>query len=168
MLLLPYGRGRGSHVSALLSGTASLQNELLAAGPHPVARSVVRAGAFARSLKSGPVPMLLQHRQGSIAGRWTRIIEDGRGLFVRGLIERPGAQTLARAGLDGLSIGFRARFWTPRVGGGRDLKEVDLVEVSLVAEPMQPRARFSIIAAGMPSVSNRCASSRYAMTERLA
>ena len=108
---------------------------------------VVRAGAFARSLKSGPVPMLLQHRQGSIAGRWTRIIEDGRGLFVRGLIERPGAQTLARAGLDGLSIGFRARFWTPRVGGGRDLKEVDLVEVSLVAEPMQPRARFSIIAA---------------------
>ena len=106
---------------------------------------VVRAGAFARSLKSGPVPMLLQHRQGSIAGRWTRIIEDGRGLFVRGLIERPGAQTLARAGLDGLSIGFRARLWTPRVGGGRDLKEVDLVEVSLVAEPMQPLARFKQI-----------------------
>jgi phage head maturation protease len=49
------------------------------------------------------------------------------------------------AGLDGLSIGFRARLWTPRVEGGRDLKGVDLVEVSLVAEPMQPLARFKQI-----------------------
>lgn len=106
---------------------------------------VVRAGAFARSLSAGVVPMLLQHRSGAIAGRWTRIIEDGRGLFVRGLIDSASAQTMLRAGLDGLSIGFRARLWKPRVEGGRELIDVDLVEISLVAEPMQPGARFSIV-----------------------
>ncbi len=106
---------------------------------------VVRPGAFARSLAAGPVPMLLQHRSGAIAGRWTRLVEDGRGLFVRGLIESGPAQTMLRAGLDGLSIGFRAKLWKPRVEGGRELVEVELVEISLVAEPMQPAARFSIV-----------------------
>ncbi|WP_300379324.1 HK97 family phage prohead protease [Henriciella sp.] len=106
---------------------------------------VVRAGAFARSLRAGGVPMLLQHRQGARAGRWTRIIEDGRGLFVRGLIESEGSQAVVKAGLDGLSIGFRPRFWKPRAEGGRLLVDVELVEVSLVAAPMQPRARFSIV-----------------------
>lgn len=114
-------------------------------GAEDLSGDVVRAGAFARSLKSGAVPMLLQHRQGAIAGRWTRLVEDGRGLFVRGLIENRGTQAMVRAGLDGLSIGFRARLWKPRATGGRDLVEVELVEISLVATPMQPAARFSII-----------------------
>ena len=89
--------------------------------------------------------MLLQHRSGAIAGRWTRLVEDGRGLFVRGMIESDGALKLASLGLDGLSIGFRARLWTPRIEGGRELSDVELVEISLVAEPMQPLARFSIV-----------------------
>lgn len=114
-------------------------------GVEDLSGDIVRAGAFARSLRSGGVPMLLQHRPGAVAGHWTRIIEDGRGLFVRGLIESAGAMMLAGAGLDGLSIGFRARLWKPRVSGGRDLIDLDLVEVSLVAEPMQPQARFSAI-----------------------
>lgn len=103
---------------------------------------VVRAGAFARSLQGGALPMLLQHKAGAIAGRWTRMSEDGRGLFVRGLIEARSVQMLASEGLTGLSIGFRARLWKPRPERGRDLISVDLVEVSLVAEPMQPMARF--------------------------
>lgn len=131
----------------MTSAPALIEGYAAVFGAADLSGDVVRAGAFARSLKSGPVPMLLQHRQGAVAGRWTRIIEDGRGLFVRGLIERPGAQALAGAGLDGLSIGFRARLWKPRVTGGRDLIDLDLVEISLVAEPMQPRARFSIMAA---------------------
>lgn len=106
---------------------------------------VVRAGAFAQSLKSGPVPMLLQHRSGVHAGHWTRLVEDGRGLFVRGLIDLPRAQLMLRDGLSGLSIGFRARLWKPRPEGGRDLISIDLVEISLVAAPMQPLARFTEI-----------------------
>ena len=112
-------------------------------GVPDMAGDVVRAGAFARSLSRAPPPMLLQHRAGAIAGRWTRMIEDGRGLYVRGLIDSASAQHLAGRGVDGLSIGFRPRLWRPRAGRGRDLIEIDLVEVSLVAEPMQPLARFT-------------------------
>lgn len=106
---------------------------------------IVRAGAFARSLKrAGGVAMLMQHRDGARAGRWTRMIEDGRGLFVRGLVEAPGALALVARGMDGLSIGFRPSMWRPRPGGGRELIEVDLVEVSLVQAPMLSAARFSV------------------------
>ena len=114
---------------------------------------VIRAGAFARSLQGGAGrPMLFQHGQGKIAGRWSRIIEDQRGLYVRGLIEDEtawgkAAMTLALGGrLDGLSIGFHARRWRPRSDGGRDLLEVDLVEISLVASPMAQGARFVVMA----------------------
>lgn len=104
---------------------------------------VIRAGAFAASLRALPqLPMLLQHRRGAIAGRWTRVSEDGMGLYVRGLVDAPAALTLIRRGLDGLSIGFRARTWRQLPGGGRELVRVDLVEISLVAEPMQTAARF--------------------------
>lgn len=106
---------------------------------------IVRAGAFARSLKrAGGVAMLMQHRDGARAGRWTRMIEDGRGLYVRGLVEAPGALALVARGMSGLSIGFRPLMWRPRVSGGRELIEVDLVEVSLVQAPMLSGARFSV------------------------
>lgn len=124
----------------LIEGYASLF------GQEDLTGDVVRAGAFARSLARRRLPpMLLQHRSGAIAGRWVRIMEDGRGLFVRGLIEADSARLLARAGLDGLSIGFRPLMWHRRVGGGRELTDVDLVEVSLVADPMQPAARFDLV-----------------------
>ena len=116
-------------------------------GVPDLAGDVVRAGAFSKSLSRAPplqdIQMLLQHRSGAIAGRWTRIIEDGRGLYVRGLITSASGQVALESGLDGLSIGFRPRLWKPRAGDGRDLIEIDLVEVSLVAEPMQPLARFT-------------------------
>lgn len=106
---------------------------------------IVRAGAFTRSLKRGGVPMLLQHHSGAVAGRWVRMIEDGRGLYVRGLVEGSEVRSLVDEGLDGLSIGFRPRVWTPRGERGRTLADVDLVEVSLVAEPMLSTARFRVV-----------------------
>ncbi|MBK74682.1 MAG: HK97 family phage prohead protease [Henriciella sp.] len=125
-----------SSAPVLIEGYAALF------GVADLSGDVVRAGAFATSLRRGGVPMLLQHRSGAVSGRWTRILEDGRGLFVRGLIERDEARSLANAGLCGLSIGFRARLWKPRPDRGRDLISVELVEISLVAAPMQPLARF--------------------------
>ncbi len=125
--------------SLLIEGYASLF------GLEDQSGDVVRPGAFARSLRSGSVPMLLQHRNGVVAGRWTRLIEDGRGLFVRGLIESVSAQILTRSGLDGLSIGFRPRVWTPRGEKGRTLADIELVEISLVAEPMLGAARFRVV-----------------------
>jgi len=126
-----------------MSGAVLIEGYASLFGPPDKVGDCVRAGAFARSLRAhAGVPMLLQHRSGAIAGRWTRITEDGRGLYVRGLVETPGALALIHRGLNGLSIGFRSRLARPRTGGGRDLIELDLVEISLVADPMQPAARF--------------------------
>lgn len=106
----------------------------------------VRAGAFAAALRQRPVPMLLQHKAGALAGHWVRMVEDGRGLFVRGLVDRPTAKSMVRGGLNGLSIGFQPQVWTERPGGGRVLVKIDLMEVSLVTEPMLEPARFQVIA----------------------
>jgi HK97 family phage prohead protease len=131
--------------SLVIEGYASLF------GVEDMAGDVVRAGAFTRSLaRGGPVGMLLGHVGGRTAGRWTTLREDGRGLFVRGLISdaTPAGLTalemIAGQALDGLSIGFIARDWSPRVGRGRDLKLIELREISLVAAPMLPGARFTV------------------------
>jgi HK97 family phage prohead protease len=117
-------------------------------GVADLAGDVVRGGAFSRCLSSGQTPpMLLQHRSGALVGRWLKLWEDGRGLFARGLIEADSARALVRDGLDGLSIGFRPLMWTRRTSGGRELTDIELVELSLVAEPMQPAARFALIGA---------------------
>lgn len=103
---------------------------------------VVRAGAFTASLRTRPVAMQLQHKPSAEIGRWVRLSEDGRGLFVRGLIVAPAAQALVKAGVNGLSIGFRPQVWTARPDHGRLLIQVDLIEISLVASPMLDQARF--------------------------
>ena len=134
----------------LIEGYASLF------GVEDLAGDVVRAGAFARSLRGLPPAMLFQHVGGRLAGRWTTMREDGRGLFVRGLVTgetasgRAALELIWQKRLDGLSIGFVARDWRPRIGGGRELRELDLREVSLVAAPMLPAARFA--AMSLPSM----------------
>ncbi len=135
--------------SLVIEGYASLF------GVEDLAGDVVRAGAFARSLARGAgVGMLLSHVGGRTAGRWTMMREDGRGLFVRGFVSDTtpaGAAALELIGngeLDGLSIGFVARDWSPRVSRGRDLREIELREISLVTSPMLPGARFGIPGGG--------------------
>jgi HK97 family phage prohead protease len=111
---------------------------------------VVARGAFVDSLRrTGPtgVRMLHQHESRAVVGVWDEMVEDERGLFVRGRIadwsaEARYAQALSRAGaLDGLSIGFRAAR-ARRDGRLRVLSGVELWEVSLVTFPMLPGARF--------------------------
>ena len=54
-------------------------------------------------------------------------------------------QLLVRNGtLDGLSFGYRVRE-AGKSGSLRELTQLELVEVSLVAEPMQPRARLHAV-----------------------
>lgn len=99
---------------------------------------VVRRGAFAGA---GCVPVLWQHR-GPAVGVIERVFEDARGLGVVGRIEDPGLAAMVAAGaLTGLSVGYRAR--AVRHGTYRELIGLDLHEVSLVAQPMQPLARVT-------------------------
>jgi HK97 family phage prohead protease len=110
----------------------------------------VRKGAFAGSLarRVEPLPMLLEHEPRAQAGVWREAFEDQRGLFVRGVINdaMPGAGRTRRAlarGVDGLSIGF-VPLVSHRRGEGRMIEEIELLEVSIVAFPMQPQARLTL------------------------
>lgn len=131
----------------LIEGYASIFGEPDLAG------DIVRAGAFSRSLSgvNNSIPMLLQHKGGKVAGRWTRVREDGKGLFMRGLIDpslpagKMAAKLMRNKLLDGLSIGFIAGDWRPAGVSGRVLNTVDLREVSLVTTPMAPKARFGVV-----------------------
>ena len=137
--------------SLVIEGYASLF------GVEDLAGDVVRAGAFSRTLARGAeVRMLLSHVGGRTAGRWTAMREDGRGLFVRGLVTDETAAGVAalkfigERTMSGLSIGFIARDWSPRLARGRELREVELREISLVTSPMLPGARFVTAGLGDP------------------
>ena len=107
---------------------------------------VVRKGAFR---VGGRVPLLWQHG-GRPVGELEWLGVDSRGLRVIGRVTEPGlAAAVAQGGVTGLSFGYRVR--ATRRGRWRELLEVELREVSLVATPMQPLARVHAVAAGAES-----------------
>ncbi len=99
------------------------------------AGDVMRAGAFGAV---APVPLLLAHRGAPVEA----IGEDADGLRVTGRVDDPDLALLVRRGaVAGLSVGYLPL--AVRQGARRELLRVTLVEVSLVAVPMQPHARIS-------------------------
>ena len=106
---------------------------------------IVRPGAFARSLSEGrTIPLLWQHRTGVVIGQIEALAEDDRGLRVIGRIAGGSsggtvARLIGSRRLNGLSFGYRVRE-ASRIRGARELTDLDLVEVSVVSKPMQPRA----------------------------
>jgi HK97 family phage prohead protease len=95
---------------------------------------IVRRGAFASAAKSG-LPLLWQHDTGRRIGTVDAVAEDHRGLRVIATLD---AGRAAATG-DGLSFGYRIKRSAARTY--RELLDLELIEVSLVAQPMQPRAR---------------------------
>jgi len=117
-------------------------------------RNVIRPGAFARSLddrirkEKGLFPLFWQHRRDARIGWIEAIVEDERGLAVKGRIDEPtggAAQALATGKVTGLSIGYRASEFTRTPDGGRELNVIDLIEVSLVTHPLQTDARVDCV-----------------------
>ena len=115
---------------------------------------VILAGAFTKSLKkTGPkgVKMLYQHKTDLPIGVFESIEEDKRGLKVRGRLAlqtqmgHEAYELMKMGALDGLSIGFRVnpkgQSYDPK-GKRRLIKEVELMEISLVTFPMNPRAKI--------------------------
>lgn len=105
---------------------------------------VVRAGAFLGSLKRiADVPLLLQHK-GKPVGTIEHLSEDRRGLRVIARVADGRVGTLVRRGLRGLSFGYRVRE-ASAADGLRELRALDLVEISLVERPMQKLARVHAV-----------------------
>jgi HK97 family phage prohead protease len=106
---------------------------------------IVRKGAFLESLRrAGEVPLLWQHKAGRVLGRIEHLSVDRRGLRVIARVDDARAGSLLASGkLDGLSFGYRVR--EARSGAYRELIDLDLVEVSLVAKPMQRLARVHAV-----------------------
>jgi HK97 family phage prohead protease len=113
-------------------------------------RDKIVGGAFTKSLKAqqdkGKLPkMLWQHDPGQPIGVWTSMKEDNHGLLCEGrlltdLQRGNEAHKLMQAGaLDGLSIGYRT-LDSDYDGKTRVLKELDLLEVSVVTFPMHQDA----------------------------
>ena len=129
------------------SGYASLFGEI------DLGKDMIERGAFSRSLQkrgAGGVRMLFQHDPCEPIGAWTKIREDGRGLYVEGVLSADVARArevhalMKAGGLDGLSIGFQTvRARTDAKSGVRRVLEADLWEISIVTFPMLPSARIA-------------------------
>lgn len=120
---------------------------------------IVLPGAFQKSLrakKTGRLPMLVGHVQRIPVGVWLDMVEDHKGLKVKGWLDlqsADGAQLyrVAKKGAElGISIGYKtidADYHTdPKTGAQvRLLKEVDLYECSLVTIPCCDGARVTSV-----------------------
>jgi len=130
---------------------------------------VIKSGAFGRYLaevKSGvtPWPMMLSQHGGmglsaedmTPIGVWTHLAEDGHGLRVQGtLADTPRGEEIyrlmkmsPRPALDGMSIGYMAKSWTPRTKPEeprRLLTDVELIEISVVSRPANRLARIDSV-----------------------
>lgn len=116
---------------------------------------VIASGAFAQTLKdhksAGTMPaMLWQHDSCEPIGVWTEMVEDGKGLKIKGklaldTVRGKEAHALLKMGaLNGLSIGFVSKQWAyDRDTEVRTLTEIDLWEVSLVTFPANEKARIT-------------------------
>ena len=117
---------------------------------------VIAAGAYSKSLaehkrRETRPAMFWAHDQSEPIGKWLELREDDQGLRVQGkfsLATRRGGEAYALAKDDalGLSIGYRI----PNGGadyenGIRELKEIDLLEVSVVGLPASHTARITSV-----------------------
>ena len=126
---------------------------------------IVAKGAFTKSLNERPaskVKMLFQHKTDEPIGVFTEIYEDQKGLFVKGQLAmgtQKGRETyelLKMGALDGMSIGFKAdpqkQGYNENKRGVRTLKEVDLMEISLVTFPMNEQAMVQSVKGNLKSI----------------
>ena len=110
----------------------------------------VLPGAYKATLESRkrPVQMRWNH-YGDVIGKWATIKEDEHGLYVEGELT-PGHSKandvyalLKHGAISGLSIGYRPVKSIENETGGRDLHEIDLVEISIVESPADLNAQIA-------------------------
>ena len=136
----------------LFSGYASVFDNVDSYG------DIVRKGAFVESIseweaKGKMPPILWNHDPSDPIGIYTKMQEDGKGLYVEGKLlidDVPRARqthALMKAGvIDGLSIGYRVKEYLYNVDEEvTDLIKLSLREVSIVTFPANPETRIEAV-----------------------
>jgi uncharacterized protein len=131
---------------------------------------VILPGAFKSSLaahrKAGSLPaMFWMHKMDQVAGAWTEMKEDSKGLHVRGeladtTLGNEVRTLLKMKAVRGLSIGYRVMDFDFNKDGVRVLKELDVHEVSIVSLAMNPMAKVEAVKARLSDLGE------YVPTER--
>lgn len=154
-----------SDKSGVFSGYGAVTGNVDAGG------DVIEKGAFKRTLREWEdkgkfPPMLLQHGGGMFGGaaddllpvgKWTKMEENSKGLKVEGELFALGTprgqyiyEGMKAGALDGMSIGYRVRkegvvHGTKPGDPRRTIKDLDLVELSIVTFPMNDKARIGAV-----------------------
>ena len=126
-------------------------------GNKDLGNDIVERGAFLKSINergANGVKLLWQHKTDTPIGIFEEIREDRKGLKVRGKLAlktqggNEAYELMKMGALDGMSIGYRAdpaKQKYDEKNKRRYLKELDLMEISLVTFPMNPRARIHAV-----------------------
>jgi HK97 family phage prohead protease len=132
--------------SLKFTGYASVFNGVDAYG------DTIEKGAYKSTLKGRERPIRMRwNHYGEVIGKWLDIKEDERGLFVEGELTPNHSKasdvyaSLKHGAIDGLSIGYRVKSAQDNPDGTRLLKEIDLVEISVVEEPADLNATIGEI-----------------------
>jgi HK97 family phage prohead protease len=108
-------------------------------------------GAYENTLKNRQRPIRMRwNHYGPVIGKWTEITEDEKGLLVKGELT-PGHSvaddvyaSLKHGSVDGMSIGYRVKGYEVE-DETRYLKEIELIEISVVEEPADLGARVDTV-----------------------
>ncbi len=119
---------------------------------------IIEPVAFASA--TPPIPMLAFHDPAAPVGAWSTVHVTPKGLEVAGRLlvddvtaAREMRALVAAGAVSGLSIGFRTLKAQNRKGGGRTIKSLDLLEISLVTIPAHPGARVSSVKSAARAIS---------------
>lgn len=120
--------------------------------------------AYDRTLKRGkserPIRMRWNH-YGPVIGKWTQMLVDEKGLYVEGELT-PGHSvamdayaSMKHGAVDGLSIGyFPKKVELMEDGKRRLLKEIDLVEISVVEDPADLGAKIGDVKSALDAAQS--------------
>jgi len=151
--LKAYDDDEDDEAKGMFSGYASVF------GNKDLGNDVVVQGAFQKSIRAKgarKIKMLFQHDTKEPIGVYTKVKEDAQGLYVEGKLAmqtqkgREVYELMKMGAIDGLSVGYRVDakgYSYDDRGKKRYLKQVDLMEISAVTFPMNPKARVNAVKA---------------------
>jgi HK97 family phage prohead protease len=117
-------------------------------------------GAYAQTLENRQRPIQMRWNHfGPVIGKWTKAAEDDHGLYVEGELTPDHSvasdvyASMKHGAVNGLSIGFRI----PPGGSAKDgklrqLKRIDLVEISVVETPADLGARIGDVKSAIDEI----------------